>query len=218
MPECQDPSNNPPQATDGGAESLSRAMITDAAIRLIEDQGLGKLSMRALAASLGCGTMSLYSYVRNREDLVGAIVQELLNRSAIPEVTRSEFSRWQALVTASLMAYRDLAVAYPASFELLALAPYDVVPVAEHLEGLVGALKRAGVPSDRAYEILGALDAYATGFLVVWARTQVSRPQSDGDASARLKSLRALEMYESGLRIFIEGFERDFDSGRGSER
>jgi len=210
MAECQDPlrENAPPSPVE--AVPLSRASITDAAIDFIEDHGLDRLSMRALATELGCGTMSLYSHVRNRDDLVAAIVGELLERSGILAVTASEFTGWQQLITASLHAYRDLAVDYPGSFELLALAPYDVAPVVEHLERLVVALRRAGVTGDRAYEVLGALDAYATGFLMVWARAQAGRKESDERASSSLRDLRTLEVFDQGLRVFIEGFELEF--------
>lgn len=190
---------------------LSRASITNAAIDCIEEHGLGRLSMRALASALGCGTMSLYSHVRSRDDLVAAVVGELLDRSGIPAIAESEFASWQELIVASLLAYRDLAAEYPGSFELLALAPYDVTPVVGHLESLVAALQRAGVPEDRAYEVLGALDAYATGFLMVWARAQVNRKEPAAEASSKLKDLRTLEVFERGLQVFIEGFEREFE-------
>ena len=215
MSECQES----PGGDDAEAQPvpLSREAITNAAIDFIEEYGLDRLSMRTLAGALACGTMSLYSHVRNRDDLIAAIVHELLDRSGILEVTRTEFPSWQALITASLLAYRDLAAAYPGSFELLALAPYDVAPVAEHLEGLVDALNRAGVPDGRAYEVLGALDAYATGFLMVWARSRAKRAQADGVASARLTGLRELERFERGLAVFVAGFERELDPGAVSE-
>lgn len=210
MAECQDPPTETAPPAQAGAVPLSRASITDAAIDFIEDHGLDRLSMRALASELGCGTMSLYSHVRNRDDLVAAIVGELLERSGILAVTDAEFPGWQQLITASLHAYRDLAVEYPGSFELLALAPYDAAPVVEHLERLVEALRRAGVPGGRAYEVLGALDAYATGFLMVWARAQADRRESDERASSSLRELRTLDVFDQGIRVFLEGFEQEF--------
>ncbi|MCS3428671.1 TetR/AcrR family transcriptional regulator [Leucobacter aridicollis] len=209
MSECQEFQSNPERPVPPTAP-LSRASITDAAIDFIEEKGLTKLSMRALASTLGCGTMSLYSHVKNRDDLIAAIVQELLERSRLLQVTGTTYPTWQEQIRASLFAYRDLAAAYPASFELLALAPYGVAPVAEHLEGIVESLRRAGVPADRAYVVLGALDAYATGFLMVWARTQA---EADGTAPVEpspLTELRTLAAFDHGLDVFIAGFEREF--------
>lgn len=166
--------------------------------------------MRTLASTLGCGTMSLYSHVRNRDDLIAAIVQELLERSRLLAVTATEFETWQELITASLFAYRDLAAEYPNSFELLALAPYGVAPVVEHLEGIVSGLRRSGLSEDRAYTVLGALDAYATGFLMVWARTQSSHQQPAPEARSRLTDLRTFDAFEHSLQVFVTGFEHEF--------
>jgi AcrR family transcriptional regulator len=193
------------------AVPLSREYITSAAIDFIERRGLEQLSMRALATEIGCGTMSLYSHIRGRDDLTASIVETLLSRSEIPTTAARTFPRWQELITQLHLAYRDLARSYPRTFELLALAPYDIAPVAGYLEGLVEALRRTGLPQERAYEILGALDAYATGFLTVWARTEANRNVSDVAASPHLKGLRSLEVFEHGLQVFIEGFERELE-------
>lgn len=209
MPECQEPQSNVGQPTTQAAP-LSRASITDAAIDFIEENGLARLSMRALASSLGCGTMSLYSHVQNRDDLIAAVVQELLERSRLLDVTATDFASWQELISASLFAYRDLAAAYPDSFELLALAPYGIAPVVDHLEGMAAALHRTGLSTERAYEVLGALDAYATGFLMVWARTQSLQPKVVSEESSPLTNLRTLAAFEHSLRVFITGFEHEF--------
>jgi len=49
---------------------LSRERIVAAAIELADADGLGGLSMARLAERLGCGTMSLYRHVANKDELV----------------------------------------------------------------------------------------------------------------------------------------------------
>jgi AcrR family transcriptional regulator len=49
---------------------LSRERIVAAAIELVEAEGLSALSMARLAERLGCGTMSLYRHVANKDELV----------------------------------------------------------------------------------------------------------------------------------------------------
>lgn len=188
--------------------TLSRAAITNVAIEFIERSGIEKLSMRVLASELGCGTMSLYSHVRNRDDLISAIVQELLERSGILDITDADYPGWRERVTASLLAYKALAAAYPAAFELLALAPYEAAPVAGHLERLVGALSREGLPLERAYEILGMLDAYATGFLIVWTKSQSRQAETETLASPDLRRQRDLDAFDRGLQTILAGIER----------
>jgi AcrR family transcriptional regulator len=55
-----------PRRTSG----LSRERIVAAAIELADADGLAALSMARLAERLGCGTMSLYRHVANKDELV----------------------------------------------------------------------------------------------------------------------------------------------------
>ena len=53
-----------PSPRGRGAEAgLSVDRVVDAAIALADAEGLGALSMRRLAADLGVGAMTLYTYV-----------------------------------------------------------------------------------------------------------------------------------------------------------
>ena len=56
-----------PPGRHGG---LTRERIVAAAIDLADADGLGALSMARLAERLGCGTMSLYRHVANKDELV----------------------------------------------------------------------------------------------------------------------------------------------------
>jgi AcrR family transcriptional regulator len=49
---------------------LSRHRIVAAAIELADAEGLSALSMARLAERLGCGTMSLYRHITNKDELV----------------------------------------------------------------------------------------------------------------------------------------------------
>lgn len=53
-----------------GRSGLTLAAVVAAATELADTRGLAAVSMRQLAGTLGIGTMSLYSYVPGREELV----------------------------------------------------------------------------------------------------------------------------------------------------
>ena len=53
---------------------LNRELIVAAAIELADTDGLGALSMARLAERLGCGTMSLYRHIANKDELVTFMV------------------------------------------------------------------------------------------------------------------------------------------------
>lgn len=207
-----------PQAAEASAAleahpqraGLSRREVTDAAIALVERDGLGALTMRRLAAELDCAPMSLYTHVRNRDDLVDAIVDRLIERLELHEVAGEG---WQDAVRRTLGSYRDLAVQLPASFELLALAPYDASPVAPHLAKVLAGLEHTGLAAEQARQILGIVDAYASGFLVVWARSRANgrtpgtapADSATGDAPAGVAAMRELAMFDRGLEALIAG-------------
>ncbi|MFF8994384.1 TetR/AcrR family transcriptional regulator [Streptomyces sp. NPDC014983] len=59
----------PERTGRGPRPAYSRDDIAAAAVRIADERGLDAVSMRQVAAELGCGTMSLYNYVPRKEDL-----------------------------------------------------------------------------------------------------------------------------------------------------
>lgn len=59
-------------------KSLTQDQIAAAALAVVDRDGLAALSMRAVAAELGMGTMSLYRYVTDRGQLEDLIVDRVL--------------------------------------------------------------------------------------------------------------------------------------------
>jgi AcrR family transcriptional regulator len=74
---------------------LSRERIVAAAIELADADGLGGLSMARLAERLGCGTMSLYRHVANKDELVTF----MLSTAPGPPPAPVDSSNWRAGLT-----------------------------------------------------------------------------------------------------------------------
>jgi AcrR family transcriptional regulator len=71
--------------TRGRRPTLSVDAIVTAAIELADSSGLGALSMRALAERLGVGTMSLYTHVPGKAELIDLMLDTVLAETARPE-------------------------------------------------------------------------------------------------------------------------------------
>jgi AcrR family transcriptional regulator len=69
----------------GPKPSLSVDRIVAAAIDLADAEGLGALSMRKVAEGLGVGTMSLYTYVPAKAELVDLMLDTVLGETDRPE-------------------------------------------------------------------------------------------------------------------------------------
>ena len=66
--------------------TLSRDVIVAAAVALADREGLDVLSMRKLADEVGCGTMSLYNHVEDKDDVHAGMVEHVLrDRADLPD-------------------------------------------------------------------------------------------------------------------------------------
>ncbi|MER6299261.1 TetR/AcrR family transcriptional regulator [Kitasatospora sp. NPDC001539] len=68
----------------GRPPARSRAEITASAVAIADTEGLAAVTMRAVAARLGAGTMSLYSYVPNKETLLELMIDEVSGDHQLP--------------------------------------------------------------------------------------------------------------------------------------
>jgi TetR/AcrR family tetracycline transcriptional repressor len=102
-----------------GSGRLDRETIVQAAIRFIDRDGAQTLTMRALAHDLGVGPMALYRYVTGREDLLEAVVAELLE-GVRHDLDDELASTWQGYLQTLAHAIRRIAVEHAAAFPLVA--------------------------------------------------------------------------------------------------
>jgi AcrR family transcriptional regulator len=72
--------------------ALSKDSIVQAAIEVLETEGVDGLSMRLVAKHLGTGAASLYVHVANKDELLELIFDELISQVPIPE---PDPDRWQ---------------------------------------------------------------------------------------------------------------------------
>ena len=71
--------------TRGPKPGLQVERIVEAAIRVADAEGLAALSMRRVAGELGVGTMSLYTYVPGKAELLDVMLDTVLGEVARPD-------------------------------------------------------------------------------------------------------------------------------------
>jgi AcrR family transcriptional regulator len=74
---------------------LTRELIVDAALGLLERDGLQGLSMRRLAQDLGTGAASLYWHVGDKEELLGLLLDRIVGEAQPPA---PDPKNWQGTV------------------------------------------------------------------------------------------------------------------------
>jgi AcrR family transcriptional regulator len=146
-PPWQRPRRSPPRAP------LTREAIVDAAIRVLDAEGMDGLSMRRVGEELGTGAGSLYWHVRNKEELFQLIFERVTEQLVLPE---PDPARWKEQLRqlahemrATLKRHRDVA--------RITLGRVPMGPtIAIYNEWLFNLLKPVGVP-DRVIAYLGDL-------------------------------------------------------------
>lgn len=81
-----------------GRSGISVDRIISAAIEVADAEGLSALSMRRVAELLGVGTMSLYTYVPGKAELIDVMLDTVVAETARPESVEGGWRPWLELV------------------------------------------------------------------------------------------------------------------------
>jgi len=144
---------------------LNRDVILEGAIALIEREGPGALSMRRLGSTLGVEAMAIYHHFAGREELLIALGERLLAPLGALELGES----WRDACRRYGTALREVAVAQPATFQLVGLQPLDTSDSLRTVERLLGVLVAAGFGPATALAIYRATVSYARGYALAQA-------------------------------------------------
>ncbi len=161
--------------------ALTREQILTSALVIADHEGLDGLTMRRLAEELGCGTMTLYSHVTSRDDLLAGIVGLVIDRL---DLTQVPGETWQECARRTVASYRALAYEHPGAFELLAFADNDVDPVATYFERLLWPFQEAGLTETAARTSSASRTASPPASLLYECRSLILRRQ-DASVSRR---------------------------------
>ncbi|MFF5719559.1 TetR/AcrR family transcriptional regulator C-terminal domain-containing protein [Streptomyces buecherae] len=99
-----------PRRTSRGEPPLSRARIVEAAVALLDEEGIDRLTMRRLAERLAVMAPSLYWHVDTKDDVIDLAVDAIFGEVP-PAADRS--GDWRADVTAVLTAWRAALLRHP---------------------------------------------------------------------------------------------------------
>src|SRR5580658_4316868 len=89
---------------------LSEDAVVDAALAILQSEGLEAVTMRRVALALDTGAASLYVYVNGRDGLLQAMLDRV---AATIELESPDPSRWRAQVHALLQRMHEALIAHP---------------------------------------------------------------------------------------------------------
>ncbi len=102
----------------GPKQGLTVERIVQAGIEIADAEGLAAVSMRRVADRLGVGTMSLYTYVPSKAELVDVMFDRAIGSAARPEVEGG----WREKLTAIARSAWDLYLRHPWLLQVMAMS------------------------------------------------------------------------------------------------
>lgn len=180
-----------------------RADIVAAAVTLLDDAGLAALTMRRLAGVLGVRPSALYHHVTSKDELLGAVADEVLARGRRP----TEVVTWQAEARLVCVELRDTMLAHRDGAALVAMARALGVGAAEPMDRLAHALQWAGADEETARVGARTLFHYVAGH-VADEQTQRQADAAQVGPPASLDFSIGLSMVLDGLATRMEPAHR----------
>ncbi len=223
-------------STGTARRPLSRDLVLETAVALVDHEGLAALSMRRLGQELGVEAMSLYHHVANKEALldgmVDAVVTELtaeVGPGGGPDAERD----WVTALRARILTARTMMLRHAWLPAVLESRTSLSAPLVAYYEGVLATLHDGGFSNDLAHHTLHALGSKALGFsqeLFDPAKGGDAGPQSEADLAALAEAFPHLAAmmaevahddpgstlgwcddqteFEFGLDVLLDGLER----------
>jgi AcrR family transcriptional regulator len=207
---------------------LSRELILDGALQLVDEKGLEALSMRRLGARLGVEGMALYHHVPSKALLLDGLVERLLLSL---DVSIDEAADWAATLEMVAAAYRHLALVHPRAFPLLTTRPPATPAALVRAEPIFSALARAGFGPVERIVVVQTFFTFLNGYLLAEVGTvpgHGDEPEPDARAAYRAvdaniaphvrevgevhdDSMNLESQFETSVAIVVEGCRRLLD-------
>lgn len=216
---------------DAERELLERRReIAEAAIAIADEQGIDAVSMRNIAARLGVGTMTLYTWVENKDDLIAAMSDALAEQMLVPEPVPSD---WREALTQIAIATRDVFSNHPWMISGNRPPGQLGANMLRHVDQSLRAVRELEIDWELRSSVLQAVDHYALGYAVAnqrrerrnkahaerdardyggafkevsEARAHIARTTAPASRGAAANALEIRAMFEAGQAPALEEF------------
>ena len=151
---------------------LTRDQIATAAIGLADADGVHGVTMRRVAAELGCGTMSLYRHVRSKDELLDIMIDAVVGEEgAVPPAGPS--GDWRADLAMMARAQRNAFLRHPWLPLVTPRRPLLGPNVLAQIDFLLSAVDGLGLAMDEMVGMIRTVDAFVRGY----AQTELAEQQ-----------------------------------------
>ena len=141
-------------------ERLNRQRVLEAALALVDAEGLAALTMRRLGSELGVEAMSLYRHVPSKEALLDGLVELIVLEIEVPTDNGDWAEAWRGVGRS----YRQAALAHPNAFPLVTMRPLNTPEALRRIDAAYELLRQAGLDEQTSIVAFRTLASYTRGF------------------------------------------------------
>jgi len=192
---------------------LTRSTIREAALTVIDHEGIAAVSMRSVSRRLGVDAKSLYHHVADKDDLLDAVAEHLLGQLRPPTPT----GELQTDLRALAHEFRRVTLAHPEAATLVLTRQMSTLAGLTPVSALLAILRRAGAGPEHAVRLTRVLVATVVGMLL----REVSAGPTFGSGKPADIAARQSELAGSALpevvacAPFLARFDRDEEFASG---
>ena len=188
------------------ASRLTREKIAAMALAIADKHGFEAVSMRRVAQELNVGTMSLYYYVKTKNDLIAVMDDALMAEALLPSLPKG----WKRAIMEIARRTHALFIRHPWALSAMLSAPPGLNAM-RHMEQCLEALAETSMTGKEKLTLLAMVDDFVFGHAL---REAADHSTLDAEfAAAQLRSgafPRLVEVFGDG-RICAQGDR--FDQG-----
>jgi AcrR family transcriptional regulator len=144
-------------------DPISREAIVDAAVRLLDAEGLDAFSMRRVADELGTGAASLYWHVGSKDGLLDLVMDQVIGEQQVPD---PEPERWPEQIRELARKQREICLRHRWMVEVsIGRIPMGLNALT-YSERTLAILKSGGVPDMLAVQGYLLMISTVNGFML----------------------------------------------------
>lgn len=142
-------------------QELSTSRIVAVATELIERDGLGAFTMRALGRELGVSAMAVYGYFPSRDELLAAVLERFMDTLDTRPVPGE---RWDDTLRRTMTSIYREEMAHPEIASIEVTPQVGANGLARHTDRIVNLHLSQGMPEAMLSQAWAMVDAFLTGF------------------------------------------------------
>jgi AcrR family transcriptional regulator len=137
---------------------LTRQKIGATALAIADQEGFEAVSMRRVAQELRVGTMSLYYYVKTKDDLIAVMDDALMGEALLPTLPKG----WQRALLEIAKRTHAIFIRHPWALAAMLTAPPGLNAM-RHMEQCLEALARTSMTGKQKIALLATVDDFVFG-------------------------------------------------------